>query len=308
MRSLQWLWALLLFCNGLHAQEFIPLWPLGKKPNANGKLVKDSIANERIWKVATPGIYAFPVPAAENKGVSVLICPGGGFERVSYVYNGFQFAKWFNSIGINVFVLLYRLPGQEDLVHRETASLQDAQRAIRIIRANAGNWGLRRDKIGVMGISAGGYVASSLGIHTTDLSAVQDAMDTVSFRPDFMLLLSPVITMDRFAHPGSKRNLLGADTSRQRIVQYSNELHVTPGTPPAFLVHAANDNTVPVQNSLLFYNALIDQKINASLHVFPQGAHGIRLRDNPGSAEWWTSLCEAWMNELHITTPEIYKK
>ncbi len=290
------------------AQEFIPLWPKDKKLNFNGKVVGDSIANERAWIVGTPGIYAFLVPQAENKGVSIMICPGGGFERVSYIYNGFQFAKWFNSIGINVFVLLYRLPHQKDLQQKEIASWQDAQRAMRVIRGSASKWNLKTDKIGVMGISAGGYVASTLGIHTEDVSAVKDSMDAVSFRPDFMLLLSPVITMKQFAHPGSKKNLLGSDTTMERTAKYSNELQVTAQTPPTFIVHAANDNTVPVQNSLLFYSALIDKKINASLHVFPQGAHGIKLRDNPGSVELWTSLCEAWMNEMNITTPVVIKK
>jgi acetyl esterase/lipase len=297
-----------LLGNRLSAQEFIPLWPAAKKPNFNGTVVNDSIANERIWKVGTPGMYAFRVPQSENKGVSILICPGGGFERVSYIYNGFQFAKWFNSIGINVYVLLYRLPHQADLQRREIAAWQDAQRAMRILRANANKWDLQPNKIGVMGISAGGYVASTLGTHTEDVSAIDDSLDRVSFRPDFMLLLSPVITMKQYAHPGSKKNLLGSDTTRERADKYSNELHVTAQTPPAFIVHAANDNTVPVQNSLLFYSALVDKKINASLHVFPQGAHGIKLRDNPGSVEQWTSLCEAWMNEMNITTPVIFKR
>jgi acetyl esterase/lipase len=297
-----------LLGNMLLAQEFITLWPAAKKPNFNGTVVNDSIANERIWKVGTPGMYAFCVPQSENKGVSILICPGGGFERVSYIYNGFQFAKWFNSIGINVYVLLYRLPHQADLQQREIAAWQDAQRAMRILRANANKWDLKPDKIGVMGISAGGYVASTLGTHTEDVSAINDSLDRVSFRPDFMLLLSPVITMKQYAHPGSKKNLLGSDTTGKITDKYSNELQVKAQTPPAFIVHAANDNTVPVQNSLLFYSALIDKKINASLHVFPQGAHGIKLRDNPGSVEQWTSLCEAWMNEMNITTPVIFKR
>src|SRR5436189_4627528 len=111
----------------LQAQEFFPLWPEGKKPNFNGKKVTDSLFNERIWRTGTPGIYAFTVPKANNTGTSILICPGGGYERVSYIYNGFTFAKWFNSIGINVFVLIYRLPAQTDLLQRQLAPLQDAQ-------------------------------------------------------------------------------------------------------------------------------------------------------------------------------------
>ena len=298
---------LLCLTAALQAQQFIPLWPEGKKPNSNGKRITDSIFNERIWRVATPGIYALPVAKAENTGTAVLICPGGGYERVSYIYNGFNFAKWFNSIGINVFVLVYRLPNQTDLVQRELAPLQDAQRAIKYIRANAAQWNLQPDKIGVMGISAGGHVASTLSTHTDDESAIKDSLDKINYRPDFMVLLSPVITMGKMAHPGSKKNFLGADTSKAMIEKYSAELNVSAFTPPAFMVHALNDSTVKVQNSLLFYNALVDKKINASLHVFPQGGHGIRLDENPGSTDLWTNLLELWLKETGFVKPILFK-
>src|SRR5918993_660710 len=143
-------------CVCIKAQEFIPLWPAGKKPNSNGKTVTDSLYNDRIWRVGTPGMYAFLVPKAENKGTTVLICPGGGYERLSHIYNGFNFAKWFNAHGINVFVLLYRLPHQQDLRDRASGPLTDAQRAVRIVRANAEKWNLSKDNIGMMGVSAGG--------------------------------------------------------------------------------------------------------------------------------------------------------
>ncbi|MDB5252895.1 MAG: alpha/beta hydrolase [Flaviaesturariibacter sp.] len=285
------------------AQEFIPLWPAGKKPNSKGRAVTDSIANERIWRVGTPGIYAFPVPKSENKGTTVLICPGGGYERVSYIYNGFQFARWFNAHGINAFVLIYRLPQQPDLGNRQLAPLQDAQRAMRILRANRGRWGLRDGAIGVMGISAGGHVASMLGTHTTDESAVGDSVDAAAFRPDFMLLLSPVISMGEFAHPGSRRLFLGADTSAAMVQAYSTDKQVSAATPPTFLVHAQNDSSVNVRNSLLFFNALIRQNISASIHVFPQGGHGIALVDNPGSTDLWLDLLERWMLEQKFTQP-----
>src|SRR6478609_4734736 len=174
------------------AQEFIPLWPAGKKPNNNGKVITDSLFNERIWRVGTPGIYAFPVPKSENRGTAVLICPGGGYERLSHIYNGFQVAKWFNVHGINAFVLIYRLPHQVDLQQRELAPLQDAQRAMRLLRANAGKWNLLADKIGVMGTSAGGHLASLLGNSIEDISSIHDSLDRMSFHPDFMILLSPV--------------------------------------------------------------------------------------------------------------------
>ncbi|WP_276501847.1 alpha/beta hydrolase [Terrimonas pollutisoli] len=288
------------------AQEFIPLWPEGKKPNFNGKKVTDSLYNERIWRVGTPGMYAFIVPQSENKGTAVLICPGGGYERLSHLYNGFNFAKWYNSIGINAFVLIYRLPHQQDLLQRQLAPLQDAQRAMKIIRANHARWSIKTDKVGTMGISAGGHVASMLGTNSRDASSIKDAVDTFNYRPDFMVLLSPVLSMGKYAHPGSKRNFIGPDSTKEMIERYSNELHVSGYTPPTFIVHALNDSTVKVQNSLLFYNALIDKKINASIHIFPQGGHGIRLDDNPGSTDSWMNLLELWMKEMSFVIPKPF--
>jgi len=291
----------------LRAQEFIPLWPKDKKPNFNGTIITDTIYNERMWRVSTPGIYAFKVNREENKGRAILICPGGSYERLSYLYNGFNLAKWYNTLGINAFVLIYRLPHQKDLVQRDIASLQDAQRAMKIIRSNATAWGIQPDKIGVMGTSAGGHVASTLGIHEEDVSKIADEFDTVPFRPDFMFLLSPVITMGKYAHQPSKKNLLGIDPDAAAIERNSNELHVTASTPPTFMIHALNDSTVNVQNSLLFYSALLEKKINASIHIFPQGGHNIKLTDNPGSTALWMNLLELWLNEKGFVSP-ITKK
>ncbi len=302
------LYALLLISLNSTAQEFIPLWPEGKKPNNNGKEITDSVANERIWKVATPGMYAFPVPSSDNNGTAVLICPGGGYQRLSHIYNGFQLAKWFNTHGVNAYVLIYRLPHQTDLVDRAKVPLQDAQRALKILNANADRWKLNRGSIGVMGTSAGGHVASSLGTNAKDYSMIKDSLDTINYRPDFMLLLSPVISMGKYAHSGSKKNLLGVDTSNYAMIQqYSNEFNVSSFTPPAFMVHAVNDKTVNIRNSLLFYNALIENNINASLHSFPQGGHGIRLTNNPGSANYWLDLMFAWLKEMNFVKPVPFK-
>jgi acetyl esterase/lipase len=291
----------------LKAQEFVPLWSPGKKPNYNGKKITDSIFNERIWRVATPGIYCFVVPKAENNGTAVLIVPGGGYERLSHLYSGFNLAKWYNTIGVNAFVLIHRLPHQQDLINKQLAPVQDAQRAIRVIRANAVLWNIKTDKVGIMGISAGGHVASTLGTHVKDEATISDTLDRYSFRPDFMVLLSPVITMDKYAHTGSKKNFLGADSTKANIEHYSGELQVTSFPPPTFLVHAQNDSTVKVQNSLLFYQALVEKKINASLHIFPQGGHGIRLNENPGSTDQWLNLLEAWLKEIKFIIPVPFK-
>lgn len=300
-------WILLMSiisCIRSSAQEFIPLWPVGKKLNWNGKAVKDSLFNERIWRVGTPGMYAFLVPKSENKGTTVLICPGGGYERLSHLYNGFNFAKWFNTKGINAFVLLYRLPHQQDLQNRQTGPLTDMQRAMRLLKANAKRWNLSPDKIGIMGVSAGGHAASTLSTHLQDVSSIGDSLDTVSYRPDFAILLSPVITMGQYTHPGSKKNFLGTDTADAIIQRYSNELQVKPSTPPTFIVHAQNDSTVNVRNSLLYYNSLIEKGIQASIHIFPQGGHGIGLSDNPGSTELWLDLLYQWLKEKNFVLPK----
>ena len=305
------LFFLLSFITGViaraNSQEFIPLWPDGNKPNANGKKITDSLFNERIWRVATPGIYAFVVPKSENKGTAVLICPGGGYERLSHMYNGFNLAKWYNSIGVNALVLIYRLPHQQDLQQRQLAPLQDAQRAMRLIRANASKWNIKTDKIGVMGVSAGGHVASTLATHFEDVSSVKDYLDTFSYRANFMILLSPVISMGKYAHPGSKKYFIGPDSTKQMMDKYSNELQVSSATPPTFIVHALNDSSVKVQNSLFFYNALIDKNVNASIHIFPQGGHGIRLDDNPGSTDLWMNLLELWLKETGFAASIPFK-
>lgn len=289
------------------AQKFYPIWEPGKIPGVNSIQIHDSIVNERIWQVATPGIYAFPATKEENTGTAVLICPGGGYQRASFVYNGFNFANWYNTLGINVFVLIYRQPHQRNLTDRANAPLQDAQRAMQYIRANAEQWKLKKDKIGVMGISAGGHVASSLSTRVSDITNTKDEVSLQSFRPDFAILLSPVITMGKWAHQGSKQNLLGADTSAARIEKYSTEKHVSSFTPPTFIVHAVNDKTVNIHNSLLYYDALINHGINASLHTFPQGGHGIRLTENPGSTELWLPLLHLWMKEMNFLIPLPFK-
>jgi acetyl esterase/lipase len=287
--------------------EFIPLYPKGKMPNSKGMNLKDSIANERIYRVGTPGMYAFFPSSQENKGAAVLICPGGGYERLAYVISGIQLAKWFNAIGVSAFVLNYRLPNSPDLIHREIGPLQDAQRAIKIIRTNGKKWGIKPDKIGVQGSSAGGHLASLLGTEMQDVSAIHDSLDTVSFHPNFMILVSPVIDLGTYAHAGSRKNLLGEGASQELINQYSTQNKVTEATPPAFIADAFNDNVVPPMNSLLFYKALLEHKVSASFHVFPHGGHAIALRNNPGSTEQWTNLCEAWLIEMGFVSQAIGK-
>ncbi len=298
LRSIVTSLVLILSWQTVRAQEFIPLWDKDQIPNSRGIELEDKIENERIHQVGTPGMYAFFPSWQQNKGAAVVICPGGGYAHLAYVIGGTQLAKWFNSMGVSAFVLKYRLPDSPDIKERQIAPLQDAQRAVRIIRSNAKKWRIKPDKIGVLGTSAGAHLAADLGTSTEDAAKINDELDKFSFAPNFMILVSPVITMGSHAHAGSKRNLLGANPSKQLIEKYSLERQVTPATPPAFVVHAFDDKAVNVRNSLMFYEALLDRKISASLHIFPNGGHAIALRNNPGSTETWTKLCEMWLVEM----------
>lgn len=279
---------------------FIPLYPAQSISNSKGAAAKDSVSNERAYRVATPGIIPFFTSSAENKGAAVLICPGGGYARLAYVISGTQLAKWFNTIGINAFVLISRLPNAPGLTRREEVPLQDAQRAMRIIRASASKWGIQPDRIGVQGSSAGGHLAAMLSCMSKEVLVMNDSLDRVACRPNFMMLVSPVVDMGPYAHTGSRANLLGTNPSTEMISAYSVQNLVSPDDAPAFIVHAQNDPTVSPVNSLLLYRALIDNKVSASLHIFPQGAHSIALRNNPGSAEHWTELAEAWLKEMEF--------
>ncbi|MBN2213932.1 MAG: alpha/beta hydrolase [Bacteroidales bacterium] len=278
-------------------QEFIPLWQEGKMPNSKGAEVKEIIVNERILQVSKPGIYAFFTPKEENNGSAVLICPSGGYHHLTYNLGGFQLAKWFNTLGMNAFVLIYRLPNSPDLEVRHTAPLQDAQRTMRIIRANAEKWNIQTDKIGVMGASAGGHLATTLATHQEDVSMAGDSLDEYIFHPDFQILISPVITMGSYTHKGSFEYLLGEDPPGQLIEKYSSELNVSSATPPAFIVHAENDKSVSPRNSIMYFEALMDHQVTASLHIFPKGSHSIALTSNPGSTQLWSTLCKAWLEE-----------
>jgi acetyl esterase/lipase len=301
-----WTLLILIMTANVFSQEFIPLWEKGKIPNSKGLELKDDIRNERVYQVGTPGFYAFFPSNQENKGAAVLICPGGGYERLAYIIAGHQFAKWFNAMGVSAFVLNYRLPNSPDLQQREIGPLQDAERAMRVIRANAEKWQINADKIGVLGTSAGGHLAANLGIATEDVARIGDELDKFNFAPNFMILISPVITMGEFSHAGSRKNLLGENPAPAMIEKYSLEKRVTGNTPPAFLVHAFDDKSVSVRNSLMFYQALLDKNISASLHIFPGGGHAIALRNNPGSTEKWSELCEMWMIEMGFI-PQVKK-
>lgn len=291
------------------AQDFLPLWPKDNIPNSKHLKLKDSIANERIYRVMTPGMYAFFPGKQENKGAAVVICPGGGYERLAYVVSGLQLAKWFNTMGMTAFVLNYRLPNSPDLIQRENGPLMDAQRAIRYIRAHAAEWSINPDKIGIMGSSSGGHLAASASTIFTEAWPVNDSLSQVSCRPDFTILVSPVIDMSTsYAHAGSIKNLLGPNPTEELKKKFSLQFQVLPVTPPCFIADAVNDRTVNPMNSLLYYQALLQNGVPVSFHAFPQGAHAIALRNNPGSTDLWTKLCEMWLIEMNIIPEKLTSK
>jgi len=284
-----------------YAQQVIQLWENGKMPNSKGLSMTDSIANDRQFVVANPNIEVYTPSKEENRGFAVLVIPGGGYVRLAHVVSGSQIAKYINSIGGTAFVLKYRLPVSPDLKQREIGPLQDGQRAIEKIRSLAPKYGYASNRIGVFGTSAGGHLASSLGVYKNDYTEQKDSISRYSFRPDFLILLSPVITLaDPFAHKGSRENLLGKDADRTLIDKFSTNLQVTSQTPPTILFHANDDRSVPSLNSVMFYTALREKGVDASLHIFPHGEHAINLTRSPGSTVFWMPILDAWLKESGI--------
>lgn len=281
----------------MFSQDFLPIWS-GNMPNSKGLDIKDSIANERVYQVGTPGVYIFESSLAENKHAAVLIIPGGGYARLAYQISGFQLAKWFNTFGITAFVLNHRLPQSPDIVDSYKAPVQDAQQAMKFIRNNAEKWGIDINKVGVMGCSAGAHLSACLSNFQEDWT---ETKDTVNHLPDFAILISPVISMNQYTHNGSRDNLLGKEAPQSLKDMFSCELRVTDKTPKTFIVHASDDKSVSPMNSILYYSALNRNDIKMStLHIFPQGGHSIALRNNPGTANTWTFLCENWLYEVGV--------
>jgi len=293
--------AFFVFSSVISAQLIIPLWEQGKMPNSKGLHMTDSISRDRQFVVANPNIEVFLPSKEENLGFAILVIPGGGYSHESFVVSGSQIAKYINSIGGTAFVLKYRLPVSPDLKQREKGPLQDAQRAMKIIRSQSSQYGFATNKVGVFGTSSGGHLASSLGVFTDDFTEVKDTLFKYAFRPDFMILLSPVITLaDPYSHKGSRENLFGKDASTELINRFSTNLHVTTQTPPTLLFHANDDKSVPSLNSVFFYSALREKGVSASLHIFPHGAHAINLTKGPGSTMLWMPILNAWLKETGL--------
>ncbi len=276
----------------------MPLYP-GIVPGSKQSTIKEQIifvnGGVRISSVIAPTLTKF-TPAKPN-GISVIICPGGGYGRLAIDHEGVEVAKAFNEIGVTAFVLKYRLPNDTIMVDKTNGPLQDAQQAIRTVRKQAAAWGLNPNKIGIMGFSAGGHLAATAATHFT-LIADPVMNDAGSVRPDFAILLYAVISFDdSIAHKGSKINLVGKNPTPELAKLYSNELQVTKNTPPSFLVHAGDDGAVPVENSICYYQACIKNKVPVEMHLYPKGGHGFGLNNKTTSDKWFDRLIN-WINTL----------
>ncbi|WP_420399299.1 alpha/beta hydrolase [Flagellimonas sp.] len=295
---------MLLFMHGLFGQDTIMnLWPKSVPNQIDiGEREVDTLENIRwVRNVQQPSIEVYLPSLPNNTGKAILLFPGGGYQGLAYNWEGVDFAKAFNAQGIAGIVVRYRLPNSKSIVkNRHEVPLQDAQRAIRLVRKMAPKWNLDPNKIGIMGFSAGGHLASTLGVHYDDnVYEKQDEADDLGARPNFMALIYPVITLDnKITHRGSREALLGDQGSDELIKRFSNELHVNADTPPTFLLHATDDEAVVVENSLRFYSSLKNHKVPAIMHIYPSGGHGFALGLNHTLLNGWLNGFIKWMSSM----------
>lgn len=284
-------------------QTIIPLWegtpPFQKEMDLQEESVEEGIV--RISNVQIPTLEVY-LPAKQIRtGEAVLIFPGGGYQILAYDWEGTDFAKWLNSQGIAGIVVKYRLPVSKSLTDPKEVPLMDAQRAVRLARHHAEDWGIDPNKIGIMGFSAGGHLASTLSTqydHKTERAT--DQIDQLSAKPDFSILVYPVISFrDVSAHSGSSKNLIGENASLELLDRFSAEININSETPPTFLVHAQDDKAVPVRNSLLYYEALTKAGVSASMHLYPAGGHGFAFGLGKGEVENWRNELIAWIGNLY---------
>jgi acetyl esterase/lipase len=258
-----------------------PLWPNGA-PGALGKAPAD-----------TPSVIVYHPPADKANGAAIVICPGGGYGGLAMDHEGHQVARWLNSFGVTGVILQYRLGPR----YHHPIEMHDAQRAIRFTRARAAEWKVDPGRVGILGFSAGGHLASTAGTHfDTGQQDATDPIDRASCRPDFLILVYPVITLKgRYAHNGSRINLLGKDADDKVVESLCNEKQVTGRTPPTFLVHTTEDRGVPPENSILFYQALRQANVPAELHIYEKGRHGLGLGPKELPFSSWPERCIAWL-------------
>ena len=277
------------------AQKTAPLYT-DSIPNSKMTPDEETTSNNgvlTISKVSRPTLTSY-LPAKEKaNGTAVIICPGGGYSVLAAAHEGSDVAKEFMKAGVAAFVLKYRIPDDATMVNKEIGPLQDAQQAIKTVREHAKEWNIDAARIGIMGFSAGGHLASTAGTHYN--KAVIANTNNTSLRPDFMLLIYPVISFDdSIGHRGSRDNLIGKNPSGEKKKYYSNELQVTDDTPPTFLVHAGDDDVVNVENSIRFYKACLQHHVPVEMHLYQNGGHGFGMH-LPKNKDLWMERCMNWM-------------
>jgi acetyl esterase/lipase len=284
---------------GQAASSVIPLWPEGV-PGAKAGLGAEREEGGRVANVSEPTLTVYGPAVDRPNGTAVIICPGGGYVRLSTQREGEQYANWLSSLGVTSFVLKYRM---QEFGH--PAPLQDVLRAVRLVREQAAKYHIRADRIGVMGSSAGGHLAASAGtLFDNPLGRTGAAIDKVSARPDFLMLMYPVIAMEGPAvHAGSRKALLGGSPSAETVQLMSVEKQVTDKTPPTLLIHTQADQAVPVENSILFYQALTRAHVPAEMYLFEHGGHGMGMKAGLGTSSSWPRRAEEWLKDRGLLDP-----
>jgi acetyl esterase/lipase len=248
-----------------------------------------------------PDIAVYLPPKRCATGEAFLICPGGSYGVLSYDWEGIQIAKWLNSKGIAGIIVKYRLPNSKSNIISHLSPLLDVKRAIRMVRFHADKWNIKKNKVGIIGFSAGGHLAASLITNFDDGDKNSaDPIEQISSRPDFAGLIYPVITMQKpYVHENSRNNLIGAGATADMIHQYSIELHIKNDTPASFIVHSADDDIVVAENSWLIYQALKNKNVPAELHIYPFGGHGFSLAIGKDYLETWTDRFMDWFRFIN---------
>ena len=304
MRKSHLLFFIFLFAISFYAkaQQEIKLWTDGI-PFSNGTIGDEEIPREgRVQNIQDPSIFVYLPEIEKATGAAVVICPGGGYRLLAIQHEGHDVARWFNEIGIAGIVVKNRLPTSDNITFKSEVAMFDAQRAVRITRYNADEWGLDKEKIGIMGFSAGGHLASTVGTHYDYGLKSEDSIQQVSCRPDFMILMYPVIDMSGdIKHSGSVKNLLGEKPTESQINRFSNQKQITTDTPPTILIHSTDDKGVPVANSIVFYEALVANGVPAELHIFSSGGHGYGMGRKDGTSHnYWSENVEAFLEDILI--------
>jgi acetyl esterase/lipase len=290
----------IFFMESVMAQQTIPLYEgdvPGSKPYHTKEVWEPQNNGDTIVHFMSQPTLTIFLPKKEiANGSAVIICPGGGYWVNSIVKEGFEVAKKFNEWGVAAFVVKYRIPNDSAMTDKKIAPLQDAQRATQLVRMHAKEWNVDANKVGIMGFSAGGHLASTAATHFEQ--SYIDNKNQTNLRPDFAILIYPVISFqDSIAHIGSRDQLIGKNPEKKLLDSFSNELQVTAKTPPTFLVHATDDDVVPVMNSITFYEALLKYKIPAEMHIYKSGGHGFGMH-NPTTKDEWIESCKNWMQSM----------